>query len=259
MGWRFNPHELTISDLLIKLPKLPSDFENFRIIQISDFHFGSWFDESALLHVVEEVNQLEPDLIAITGDFISYNPSVHAQILVKALSQLQAKEAKVAVLGNHDYYHDPELVREILWKSNIRDLSNQVYTLQRNSSQLNVAGIDDHLTGKDNLDYVIKQIPDGATTILLAHEPDFADISAHTGKFDLQLSGHSHGGQIRLPYVGSIYLPPQGRKYPSGIYTINGMTLYTNRGLGASWLRYRYNCPPEISVFTLRVGNQARA
>lgn len=254
MGWKFNPDEITISNLPIQLSKLPSDFDNFRIVQISDFHFGSWFDKSALLHVVEVVNLLEPDLIAITGDFISYNPSVHAQTLMNALSQLHAEEAIVAVLGNHDYYHDPDLIREILWKSNIHVLSNQVYTLQKNSSRLNIAGIDDHLAQKDNLDLIIEQIPNGIANILLAHEPDFADISAQTGKFDLQLSGHSHGGQIRLPYVGSIYLPPLGRKYPSGIYNINRMTLYTNRGLGASWLRYRHNCPPEISVFTLLAG-----
>lgn len=254
MGWKFNPDEITITEIPIKLQRLPSDFEHFRIVQMSDFHFGSWFNKSALLHSIEVVNQLEPDLIAITGDFISYNPSKHMQFLIDALSRLNAAEGKVAVLGNHDYYSDPYLVREILRESNIHDLSNQVYTLQRNSSHLNFAGIDDHLTGKDNLNHVIKQIRDGTATVLLAHEPDFADISAPTGSFDLQLSGHTHGGQIRLPFFGSIYLPPLGRKYPSGIYSINGMTLYTNRGLGASWLRFRYNCPPEISVFTLLVG-----
>lgn len=254
MGWKFNPNELTITEIPLKLQRLPSEFKNFRIVQISDFHFGSWFNKSALLHIIEVVNQLKPDLIAITGDFISYNPSIHAEFLIKALSQLRAEEGKVAVLGNHDYYSDPDIVRKILRNSDIRDLSNQVYTLQKKTSLLNFAGIDDHLVKKDNLDTVIRQIPDGTATILLAHEPDFADISAHTGKFDLQLSGHTHGGQIRLPFLGSIYLPPMGRKYPSGIYSINGMTLYTNRGLGASWLRVRYNCPPEISVFTLLAG-----
>ena len=256
MGWRFNPNEITITNIPIKLKKLPIEFENFRIVQISDFHFGTWLNKPALLHVVTLVNQLAPDIIAITGDFISYDPSNYANFLIEALSQLSAKTSKVAVLGNHDYYGDPEIIREILIASNINDLSNQVYPIHKNSSQLYFAGIDDHIAKKDNLNLLIKNIPDDTATILLAHEPDYADISAQSGKFDLQLSGHSHGGQICLPYLGSIYLPPLGRKYPSGIYNINGMILYTNRGLGASWLRFRYNCPPEISVFTLHVAEK---
>lgn len=251
MGWKFNPNEITITNIPIKLQRLPADFGNFRIVQISDFHLGSWFDKSALLHVTAIVNQLEPDLIAITGDFISRDPSVHAQFLIEALSQLRAKDAIVAVLGNHDHYVNPDIIRKILKESNIQELSNRVYPLRRNSSQLYIAGIDDHLANRDNLKNVIDHVPYETTTILLAHEPDYADISAPTGKFDLQLSGHSHGGQICLPYLGSIYLPPFGRKYPSGIYNIDGMILYTNRGLGASWFRYRYNCPPEISVISL--------
>lgn len=256
MGWKFNPNEITITNIPIKLSRLSPEFENFRIVQISDFHLGTWFDKSALLHVVSVVNQLEPDLIAITGDFISYDPSGYAHFLIEALSQLIAKKAKVAVLGNHDYYGDPDIIREVLRASNIHELNNQIYPLHINSSQLYFAGIDDHIAKKDNINMLIEHIPDETATILLAHEPDYADISAQTGKFDLQLSGHSHGGQICLPYLGSIYLPPLGRKYPSGIYNINGMILYTNRGLGASWLRFRYKCPPEISVFTLHVGQK---
>jgi hypothetical protein len=109
------------------------------------------------------------------------------------------------------------------------------------------------MTRKDDLQSVIDQIPDEkSSVILLAHEPDFADISAKSGKFDMQISGHTHGGQICLPFLGNLYLPRLGRKYPSGKYHIDKMVLYTNRGLGTSWLKLRYNCPPEISVFTLR-------
>ena len=250
-GWKFNPNKIRISDIPIKLPKLPLEFEDYRIAQISDFHLGSWLDEQALVQIVDIVNQLEPDLIAVTGDFVNSNPERYAPVLIQTLSNLIAKDAIVAVLGNHDHYSEPDIIREVLKESNIIELSNRVYPIQRNSSYLYLTGVDDHLAKKDDLESVIDQIPDGSTTILLAHEPDYADISSKSGTFDLQLSGHSHGGQICLPYFGSLYLPRYGRKYPSGIYRINGMVLYTNRGLGTSWLPFRYNCPPEIALLTL--------
>lgn len=250
-GWKFNPNKITISDIPIELPNLPLEFNDYRIVQISDFHLGSWLDEQALVQIVDIVNQLEPDLIAVTGDFVNSNPERYAPVLIQTLSNLDAKDAIVAVLGNHDHYSEPDIIRDVLRESNIIELSNQVYPIQRTSSYLYFAGVDDHLTNKDDLERVINQIPDGSSAILLAHEPDYADISSKSGAFDLQLSGHSHGGQICLPYFGSLYLPRYGRKYSSGIYRINGMVLYTNRGLGTSWLPFRYNCPPEIAIFTL--------
>jgi predicted MPP superfamily phosphohydrolase len=96
------------------------------------------------------------------------------------------------------------------------------------------------------------QVPEHSAAILLAHEPDFADISAATGRFGLQISGHTHGGQIQIPLASHFLLPPRGRKYPSGQYKLNGMMLYTNRGIGTSWLKFRYRCPPEISVYILQ-------
>jgi predicted MPP superfamily phosphohydrolase len=123
--------------------------------------------------------------------------------------------------------------------------------MHRNGSSIHIAGIDDHLAGYGNLAETLTHLPEQSSAILLAHEPDFAEISAPTRRFSLQISGHSHGGQIKLPFIGAPYLPPLGRKYPGGLYQINGMKLYTNRGLGTSWLGIRINCPPEITVFNL--------
>jgi predicted MPP superfamily phosphohydrolase len=252
-GWKFDLNKLEISDNQVELNNLSPEFDKFRIVHISDFHLGTWLKPHDLNQVIEMVNQLEPDLIAITGDFVNSNPERHAQFLINALSNLCAKDQIVAVLGNHDHWTDPDIVREVLRESNIIELSNRMSEIQRNSSYLYLSGIDDHLAGMDDLERVIPQIPDGHTNILLAHEPDFADISSQNGKFDLQLSGHTHGGQICLPILGSLYLPRYGRKYSSGMYKINGMFLYTNRGLGTSWLPVRYNCPPEIAKLTLNI------
>jgi len=253
VGWTFNPSKINLSKLSIPLSRLPVEFDGYRIAQLSDFHLGTWLEGQDIIHIVEIVNQLEPDLVAITGDFVNSDPERYAPILIQALSKLKAKDYSVAVLGNHDHYTNSILIREVLQKSNIVELRNRIHPIQRNSAYLYLAGIDDHLTRNDDLPSVIDQIPDeNSSVILLAHEPDFADISSKSGKFDMQISRHTHGGQICLPILGNLYLPRLGRKYPSGKYQVDDMVLYTNRGLGTSWLKLRYNCPPEISVFTLR-------
>jgi predicted MPP superfamily phosphohydrolase len=130
-------------------------------------------------------------------------------------------------------------------------LRNSVKTIRRGTSKLYIAAVDDVRQGMDRLDQVLEVLPENGAAILLAHEPDFADVSAATGRFDLQLSGHSHGGQIVLPWIGPPLLPEMGRKYPSGLYTVNDMLLYTNRGIGVTTVNARFNCRPEITHFTL--------
>jgi predicted MPP superfamily phosphohydrolase len=250
--WRFDPQKIIISNLAINLPRLTEEFNGYRIVQLSDFHLGTWLNGQDLIEIVDIVNPLKPDVIAITGDFVNSNPEKYADILIQALSRLESADNTVAVLGNHDHYTNARLLRKILESSNVLELRNQVLPVQRDNAYLYLAGIDDRLTGNDDLQGVVNQLQDrNSAVILLAHEPDFADVSAKTGRFDMQISGHTHGGQICLPYLGNLYLPRLGRKYPSGKYIVDGMILYTNRGLGTSWLKLRYNCPPEISVFTL--------
>jgi predicted MPP superfamily phosphohydrolase len=139
--------------------------------------------------------------------------------------------------------------------SGIRDLTNQVIPLSRGSTTLYLCGVDDVWEGNVRLDEVLAQISDDGAAILLAHEPDYADTSAATGKFDLQLSGHSHGGQVVIPFFGPPILPYLGQKYPSGLYTVGDMFQYTNRGVGMGRLAIRFNCPPEITVFELESGD----
>ena len=117
---------------------------------------------------------------------------------------------------------------------------------------LHFAGVDDVLEGQDDFKLALGPLPADGTAILLVHEPDFADTSAKTKRFDLQLSGHSHGGQIIFPYLDPPILPPLAKKYPLGLYQIGEMLLYTNRGLGMVPPQVRFNCRPEITVFTLK-------
>ncbi|CAN5776038.1 hypothetical protein BH23ACT11_BH23ACT11_07590 [soil metagenome] len=142
-------------------------------------------------------------------------------------------------------------MRRVIRESGITDLSNAVHTMERKDAVLNIAGVDDVMERQDRLDLVLDRLPSAGAAILLAHEPDFADTSAAARRFDLQLSGHSHGGQVRMPLLGAPVLPPLAREYPAGHYEVGEMLQYTNRGVGMIEPRVRFNCRPEITVFTL--------
>ena len=173
----------------------------------------------------------------ITGDFLlGYHFTETAQPFLTDLHDVLSPLAKsipsFAVLGNHDYRMNSKAVRQMLSSSGVTDLTNTVVTLTREGQNLHLCGVDDVWFGDVRLEKVTAQLSDNSAAILLAHEPDFADRSAATGKFDLQISGHTHGGQIVLPFYGPPMLPHLGHKYPSGLYKVESMFQYTNRGVG---------------------------
>jgi predicted MPP superfamily phosphohydrolase len=240
-----NPFSLT-------LPRLSTDFDGYRIVHISDFHIGTWLNRSRLEEAIDLVNRQSPDLVAITGDFVMVDPELYASDLISVLAMLHPKDGTVAILGNHDHWTDPQLIRKVLKTSGIIELANSSLTIRRNEAELHICGIDDYMEGLDRLDLVLEKLPIQGSAILLAHEPDYADVSARSGRFDLQLSGHTHGGQVRILHFKPPVLPELGRKYPVGLYKVEGMYQYTNRGLGTSSFQLRLNCRPEITVLTLR-------
>lgn len=249
------PGWVETSHVAVTLPRLASAFCDYRIAQISDIHMGGWMDAQRLGDIVRRVNAQTPDLIAITGDFVTRHAESYSRDLREGLSRLRAPDGVVAVLGNHDYWSTPDIVRGILAASGIRELPNTVHTLQRGAAQLHIAGVDDIWMEQDRLDQVLAALPNDGAAILLAHEPDFADTSAASGRFDLQLSGHSHGGQIVAPLVGPLRLPYLGVKYPAGRYQVGEMIQYTNRGVGMIRPFVRFNCRPEITILHLHAPN----
>jgi predicted MPP superfamily phosphohydrolase len=249
------PEGLEVQEVGIKLPRLPHQFSGYRIVQFSDLHMGGWMNGERLRKVVDIVKKQQPDLVVITGDFFNgpvWNENlIHAaDELVVELSRLTADFTTLGVLGNHDYWSDAGEVRKALQQCGVTEIGNGFYSIERDGQELHFAGVDDIWYKHNDLDEVLSKLPKTGEAILLAHEPDFADKSAETGRFGLQLSGHSHGGQIVLPFIGAPGLPRLGQKYPSGLYKVGDMWQYTNRGVGMS-LPIRFNCPPEITVFTL--------
>lgn len=251
------PDWVEVKLISLILPRLAAEFHNYRLVQISDLHTDISMTPARLAQVVELINQHQPDLVAITGDFVSYEARPYVEEVVAACSQLTPRDGTVAILGNHDYWTDVTYIRQVLCRGGIIDLNNAVYTLRRGEALLHLAGVDDFWEDQARLDDVLAQLPAEGAAILLAHEPDFADLSAATRRFDLQLSGHSHGGQIVIPFWGPLVAPPYGLKYPAGCYRVGDMWLYTNRGLGESSVRVRINCRPEITVFTLKASGCA--
>ena len=251
------PYWVAVERVTLTLPRLTPPFDGYRVVQISDFHLDGWMTPERLQRVVDLVNEQEPDLVAITGDFVAVSTD-YISGLPGPLGKLEATDGAVAVLGNHDHMNDADAVRRALSSAGVVDVSNGVRTLHRDGAALHLCGVDSVMEGYDRLDEVLEAL-DGAEpgcAILLAHEPDFADETAATGRFDLQLSGHSHGGQVRIPFLktpyvvpllsrlGYSFVPPLIYEYPSGLYEVGEMYQYTNRGLGVIYARFRLNCRP---------------
>jgi predicted MPP superfamily phosphohydrolase len=255
------PGLFSVETVRLQLKRLPRAFAGLRLAQIGDIHMGGWMNRERFQHVVDLVTAEKPDVLLITGDFLLGHHFTEAteQALVdltEMLSSLAASIPSFAVLGNHDYWVDADSVRKMLAGSGVTELANAVFTLQRGNDRLHLCGVDDIWEGDVRLDQVIAQLEENSAAILMAHEPDYADTSAATGKFDLQVSGHTHGGQVVLPFWGPPILPHLGWKYHTGLYQVGSMFQYTNRGIGTGRLSVRFNCPPEITLFILNEDEQ---
>ena len=250
---KFKPELFDLVNVNVKINDLPFTFHNYRIINLTDIHLGQWISPEYLNGVADYVNSLNPDMITLTGDYVSYILEGYENDLLDSFKKLKAKDGKFAVLGNHDHWAGAEEIRKILKKSNIVDLSNDVFTIEKDGEKLNISGVDSLTVGADDLDKVLEKLPHDGASILLVHEPDFAKISSKTNRFDLQMSGHSHGGQLVIPGVETTpFRCSYSIKYPVGAYKVNNMFQYTSKGLGTNSFWIRVNCKPEITQFYLK-------
>ncbi|HUO17684.1 MAG TPA: metallophosphoesterase [Verrucomicrobiae bacterium] len=253
-----DPNFPQVVERTIKLRRWPQILNGFRIALLSDFHYDPVFSVRPLHAAIPKVRALNPDLIVLTGDFVSLpvfskrdaKAAMAAYPCAEVLRQMRAPHGLWAVLGNHDFYTDPFRVAEALRANQIRLLENSSAPIEANGARFWLAGVTDVLSQTADLNATLHDVPANEATILLAHEPDYAD---YVSRFpvDLQLSGHSHGGQVRLPLLPPLYLPELAKKYIAGFYRIGPLSLYTNRGLGTVGLPVRFDCSPEITLLTL--------
>ncbi len=245
-SYGIEPRWIEVVEQQVRLPRLAQAFEGIRIVVFGDLHVGFHMNTNDVSHVVSKVNALKPDLLLFTGDLVDDSQAVLFPILPH-LQKLHAPLGKFAVLGNHDYQGD--LVATNLSQVGFHVLRNSHHLIKKEREVLVIAGVEDMLMGKPNLYQAIKGAPD-ACTLLLAHCPDFAgNIVAN--QIDLQISGHSHGGQIRFPMLGAMITPPGGQIYTDGFYSLEQTNVYVNRGIGTTILPFRFNCRPQISILRL--------
>lgn len=249
----FEPKHLSITRRDITLPSLPPEFDGFTIAQLSDFHFKPGTDHDLMENVVTSLNNEHVDLIALTGDYVTDDSEVLYPLL-ELLNQLRAKHGIYAVMGNHDGWSERRtFYKRLFEKSDISFLINQNSELRLNESSIFIAGTDYVWDGQPNAQQTVKGIRPDATVLALVHEPDYFDTMRSIRKIDLQLSGHTHGGQCRVPFIG--YAPVKvryGENYVYDHFERDGSQLFVSRGVGTSGLRVRFACPPELAILTLR-------
>ncbi|WP_413163426.1 metallophosphoesterase [Capilliphycus salinus ALCB114379] len=266
---------LQVEYLTLAIANLPASLDGIRLVQLSDLHYdGFKLSDRLLAEAIAETNQADPHLILLTGDYVTDDPKpIHR--LVWHLKLLRSRAGIYAVLGNHDYYYpySQGIVTEALTKIGIQVLSNQVvYPL---GTELAIVGLPDIYSGHFNPNSVMDSVAQMIPRIVLSHSPDTAEL-LKKWRVDLQLSGHTHGGQIVLPGVGPLpgwmrevqsQLPPSLRflvplksnckkmfkhwEWASGLHQVGSNLLYVNRGLG-TYPPGRFNCPPEVTIITLK-------
>ncbi|MCD1257512.1 metallophosphoesterase [Paenibacillus athensensis] len=237
----------------VQLRGLPQAFAGKRIVHISDIHLGFHMTLRELQAIAGRVQRLQPDMLVFTGDLFDSWISEDPQATAADLAALEAPLGKWAVLGNHDTYAGLEDTKRILQAGGFTVLDNAHALVRLGADTLVVAGVADMWTGYPDLQRALDGADPQLCTLLLSHCANFADEAAARPEIALQLSGHSHGGQIRLPLLGAVETPPYGDKYVSGLHTAanSQLLVYTTRGLGMTLLPFRFLCRPEITVLTL--------
>ena len=239
----------TVNDERIWLDALPDAFSGLRVVQISDIHHGLYLPPEMLAQVVRQANRLNPDIVALTGDFVSYSRA-NIGPAAEILKNLRARHGVFAVLGNHDFRVDANAITTALRRQRIEVLRNQHATLRFGGASLYVAGIDDYGYGAD-IRQAMSGIPREAATILLAHNPRIISLASRQG-VSLVLSGHTHGGQINLPLLGTVLgRSPERMRYKIGWDRLGTTQIYVSRGIGTIVVPWRLRCPAEISHLEL--------
>lgn len=241
---RVRAHDVFVSGL-------PAPFDGYRIAQISDLHVGPFADARRVAGWVAATNDQGPDLVVATGDFIA-SGSTFVPVVAGAFQKLSARDGAYACMGNHDYFTDGEALAAAVERAGVPVLRNRGVDIRRGGAILHLAGVDDTWTRRANVELALAQRPPGAPVVLLAHDPMLFPQAARAG-VALTLSGHTHGGQLGVPFVSKRWnLARVFTGFTTGLYTAGASTLYVNRGLGTTGPPIRIGVPPEIAVLTLR-------
>jgi predicted MPP superfamily phosphohydrolase len=242
---------ITVNHYTIPVPNLPHEFEGLRVIHLTDLHYGPLMPLEILDNVIQKTNELEKDIIVCTGDYVRGAAAARKiDSIWSVMANLRAPEGVYTVLGNHDHWASTEQSVHCLNKSGHINLRHTVVPLSRNGKTLWFGGAGDLWEDHVNLDQVLKDVPDDACRIVLAHNPDTADTD-YTTRVDLMISGHTHGGQVKIPFIGTPVLPVKNKAYSSGFVRSRKTAVFISRGIGWAGLPIRFNCFPEIAILSM--------
>ena len=242
------PFMLAIERQEIYLHRLPAGLHGLRLVHLSDFHYGPLTDSKHLERAVKAANDLRPDVIVLTGDYISQD-RIYAAPCAELVGRLRARFGVYAVLGNHDHWTDAALIADLFQAEGIKVLVNEGLRLDLKGESFWLAGVDDTMVGLEDLPLALAGSSDDEMKLLLAHNPIILRRAARAG-VDLVLSGHTHGGQVTLRPEKNRSGRPR-RRLLRGLGRRGNTQIYVTRGLGTVVLPIRYGCPPEVSVLEL--------
>jgi predicted MPP superfamily phosphohydrolase len=246
--WEAFDYELTETEVFVR--GLPRSFDGFRVAQLTDVHHSRLVPLAEVRRVVELANSARADAVVLTGDYTTARRR-YVEPCAEALGRLSAPAGVWAVLGNHDHYTDAELTTRALRRRGVEVLSNANTTLRRGADTLQLAGVDDWGWGKADWARALRGLDPARPTVLLSHEPGVFDLP-QTRSLSLVISGHTHGGQVCLPFVGAPARFLEEFRYLRGLYERDGAQLYVSRGTGMIGIPVRLGARPEVAVLTLR-------
>jgi predicted MPP superfamily phosphohydrolase len=247
-----NPFRPQLERIELSLPPGADELDGLRIAFVTDTHVGPFTSADDIRRGLALFDNEPLDLLLLGGDYVSES-NFYAIAMASAVAELasRAKLGAFAVMGNHDLPLGADRVRAELERAGIRVLRNEHAIVEWRGAHLAIVGVDDTIVGNADPSRAFEGVPANVPELSLWHEADFAEEAARRGAF-AQLSGHTHGGQVRLPRIGAIWLPPDGRRRDMGFFDVEGMPVYVSRGLGVYRPPVRFCCPPEVTFVTLR-------
>jgi predicted MPP superfamily phosphohydrolase len=258
-GFLIEPGRLTVRQETLPVHNWPQNLDGLRIAVIGDIHFDDWFiNDRKVRSIVDRTNQLQPDLIVLLGDFMSSHGwvrhTVAPEVFTPLLKDFHAPLGVYAVLGNHDWWYNGPRVRAALEHNGIKVLENEVAPVNVRGTSIWLVGLADLWTRPQLIQETVARVPEGQTTIALAHNPDiFPQLPQ---RVPLLLAAHTHGGQVRFPLLGSVVESSRfGDRYAMGHISENGHDMFVTTGIGTSIIAVRFGVPPEIVLLTIRSGS----
>lgn len=254
-GFLIEPGRLVVRQQTIQIANWPSELNGLKVAVLADIHVDDWFvNERKVRTIVERTNQLQPDLIVILGDYMSGNGlvrrTVEPRVFAPILKELRAPLGVYSVLGNHDWWYDGKKLREELELNGIKVLDNETVQVNARNRSLWLVGLADLWEGPQRINETIEKVPQGEPMIALTHNPDiFPKLPQHV---PLLLAGHTHGGQVRFPFIGSVvHSTEMGDHYSRGHIFENNHHLFVTSGIGTSIMPVRFGVTPEIVLLML--------